>query len=281
MARDGSAYSIQLENQLLLLRLPDWSQYAENRWDTERHCNGEFELHILLHGTCCVEVEEENITLGERQALLIAPGQYHRPRASGELLRFSVSFSVIEGELADLLRERIASSCLFPLDGQLEQVCRAIRYEAASVNFCRREMLQALVTQMMLLVLRGLKLMPEQRQYNPIVAEQSRAEQIDSFFERHFADRAGKQKLAQQLHLSERQLARVLWDIYGMGFQQKQIHARMDHAAWLLRTTHKQIGEIAGSVGYSSEATFYQVFRKQFQCTPQQYRGRFRKEAGI
>lgn len=278
MTRDGNAFSIALEDQLLLLRLPELDPYAENRWDTERHCNGEFELHILLRGTCWVEVEEQNILLGEGQALLIAPGKYHRPRASGELLRFSASFSVAEGALAEALRARIASSCCFPLDRQLEQVCQAIRHETASVNFCRREMLQAQVTQLMVLMLRRLKLTLEPRERSPVAAERSRAELIDGFFEQHFADRAGKQALAQQLHLSQRQLARVLWEIYGMGFRQKQICARMDHAAWLLRTTDKQVGEIAGIVGYGSEAAFYQVFRKQFQCTPQQYRGRFRKE---
>jgi len=47
-----------------------------------------------------------------------------------------------------------------------------------------------------------------------------------------------------------------------MTFQEKMTHAKMDRAAWLLRTSNKKIIEVAESVGYSSEAAFYQAFRK-------------------
>lgn len=48
--------------------------------------------------------------------------------------------------------------------------------------------------------------------------------------------------------------------------------ARMDRAAWLLRNTNHMVSYIAGAVGYSSEPTFFQVFRHHFDLTPQQYR---------
>lgn len=278
MAKDPSAYSIELNQHTFLLHIPDWTQYAAHHWDTERHCNAEYELHILLQGSCMVEIEEQNIRLGERQVLLIAPGQYHRPNAAGALLRCSVSFSVADPSLAKALRSAVPSYRLFPLHKHLEQIFHTLRYENASVNPYRREMLQSLTTQLMILIVRELGLPIAAQDTSSTTTERSRTALIDSFFEQHFADRAGKQELAQLLHLSERQLTRVLLDSYGMSYQTKLICARMDHAACLLRSGAKQIGEIAWMVGYGSEAAFFQAFRKHFHCTPQQYRNKFKKD---
>jgi len=107
------------------------------------------------------------------------------------------------------------------------------------------------------------------------VNEPVRTDLIDSYFEQHFTQKAGLADLAEKLHLSKRQVARVLWDNYGMGFQNKLTSTRMDHAAWLLRTTNLQINQVKGAVGYVSEAAFYLAFRNHFQVTPQKYRKQF------
>ena len=95
---------------------------------------------------------------------------------------------------------------------------------------------------------------------------------IDNFFERNFPEKNGRAVLAEQLHLSKRQLDRILNAQYGMGFQEKLIQTRMDHAALLLRTTEQTVQDIIGAVGYNSVTAFYKAFRDAFSMTPQQYR---------
>jgi two-component system response regulator YesN len=94
---------------------------------------------------------------------------------------------------------------------------------------------------------------------------------IDDYFETHIQG-GSESELAQLLHLSTRQLSRVLQRDYGMSFRQKRTGARMDYAGFLLRTTKQSIGDVCTSIGYQSEAVFYRNFKAHFGITPQQYR---------
>ena len=99
-----------------------------------------------------------------------------------------------------------------------------------------------------------------------------RTDVIDTFFEDNMACYGTEEQLAEALHISKRQLARVLQEHYDMNFRQKLLVTRMDHAGWLLRTTEKSIGEICSIVGYNSETTFFKNFKNHYDVTPLQYR---------
>jgi AraC-like DNA-binding protein/mannose-6-phosphate isomerase-like protein (cupin superfamily) len=279
MSNDNCTFSVRIGNDTLTIRVSDKEHSYRYRWNSQRHCNAEYELHIILWGSCQVEVEDVHTELKEKQAILIAPGQYHRPQTtSEEFERFTLAFSVTKGDFLATLRSQISSYCVFDIDKVMERACRNMFYEGTAKNPNSREMLEALLTQLMICVKRRLDIVEEQRSEKESSRERSRIDLIDNYFEENFANHAGRAVLAQMLNMSERQLHRVLLDIYGMGFQQKLINARMDHAAWMLRNTNKQVGEIASSVGYSSEAAFFQVFRNHFQLTPQQYRIRVKQD---
>jgi AraC family transcriptional regulator len=47
---------------------------------------------------------------------------------------------------------------------------------------------------------------------------------------------------------------------------------RLERAAFLLRNTDKPVVDIAYIVGYTSENALFKQFKKQFDCTPKQYR---------
>ena len=81
-----------------------------------------------------------------------------------------------------------------------------------------------------------------------------------------------EQDLARLLHMSRRQLNRILQQHYGMSFREKCMRARMDYSAWILRTTHHRIEDIAAMVNYSTESSFYSSFKKYFGMTPKKYR---------
>ena len=103
-------------------------------------------------------------------------------------------------------------------------------------------------------------------------SEPERADIIDSFFSLQPECKQSAKQLADQLHVSERQLNRIILQLYKMTFQQKMTQTKMERSAWLLKTTTKKIGEIAQAVGYGSDPAFYQAFKKYFKVTPQEYR---------
>ena len=247
------------------------SQYARKHlWVTKRHSHATYELHILLGGSCRMDVDDACLRLCAGQALLIAPGQYHQiQKPEGNFSRFTLRF--FPGAALNRKLRQLPCAAVDAGDAALMR-CEEIFQECAAGNSYKTERLQALVTLLMIDILRALGLREGDHESAQSKTDLHRIGYIDEFFEANFALNEGEELLARNMHLSKRQLSRVLQKHYGMGYRQKLICARMDHAAHLLRSTGKPVFEIAESVGYSSESAFFQVFRRHFQMTPQQYR---------
>ena len=64
----------------------------------------------------------------------------------------------------------------------------------------------------------------------------------------------------------------MMMELYNMTFQEKRIHARMDYAKFLLRTTQMEVSRIGVLVGYTSETSFFKVFKTYCGMTPLKYR---------
>lgn len=242
-------------------------------WDEPRHCNADWELHLITKGTCYIDVDDRHCQMQGGQAILIAPGQYHRPKSlPGSFERFTLSFMLQSPSLKQALHDRVPTALVIETDPSLCSLATAIADEWGSYRAFSQSCTQALLTQFLICIFRLLSLDEQKSPPANVIKGKDLTALIDAYFEQHFADPAGENDLANWLHLSRRQLVRILKDTYGMSFRQKLIHTRMDYAAWLLRTTDMKISQISSAVGYSSEAAFFQVFGKHFGLTPRNYR---------
>lgn len=79
-------------------------------------------------------------------------------------------------------------------------------------------------------------------------------------------------KLASELAVSERTLHRRLKQLTGEAPKAFMDRVRMDMAKTFLHTSKRQINTIALEFGYSDEAVFRRLFRKQVGMSPSQYR---------
>ena len=248
----------------------------KDSWDTQRHSNAEYELHILLKGSSSISIDEKTCVLDAGKAIIIAPGQYHLPVvAPGEFERLSLPFDIREGSLGQLLREKVKDYLLFPISVETEYVCRWIHSECAQRQSFRDDVLIALLTLLLADIFRTIGLMPKEKPNHEFPSVGQRTSTIDDFFEKNFAEYGTEEALAEDLHLSKRQLARVLNEQYGMSFREKLLSTRMDHAGWLLRSTEMKVSEISAAVGYSSEGSFFKTFKEYYKTTPQKYRSAF------
>lgn len=263
---------LELEGSLLQVRISKNIQSQRYNWDTYRHCNAEFELHILLGGSMTVEIEDNNILFEAGEGIVISPGRYHAPISGGvPIEHFTVSFAVIGGKLTSELSEKIHDYNHFNISEQMAKICPEIYREYENAGLYCNEKIKALLSELMISVLRILDLNRESAS-DFFTTEPERAEIIDSFFGLQLECIQGEKQLAEQLHVSERQLSRIILQLYNMTFRQKMMQTRMERSAWLLKTTNKKIGEVAQAVGYNSEAAFYLAFKKYFGATPQEYR---------
>lgn len=242
-------------------------------WCSKRHCNAEYELHVILRGVCTLDVEDNQHQLHAGQAVLIAPGKYHKPNSvPGDFERFSLSFSLSKGPLLSAMKQAVQQSACFNPGPEFMQYCNRFVAESERNTPFQKYAQEALLTLLAVTLTRELQLANYQAAQWEEEETPGRIDLIDNYFERHFREKNGCAALAEQLHLSKRQLDRILNAHYGMGFQEKLIQTRMDHAALLLRTTEKTVQDIIGAVGYNSVTAFYKAFRDAFHMTPQQYR---------
>lgn len=250
-------------------RFLDYCEY----WNTARHCNANYELHIILKGTCDLDVASKTHVLTAGNAIVIAPNEYHMPRVtSEEFLRLSIPFSLSEHHLSKALRQAIPTSIIFALTPELLQLSNLVLAELSGTRAFAADLLPALLTNLMICVFRCLGVCDASGNNAKKAHSDWRTDVIDTFFEDNMACYGTEEQLAEALHISKRQLARVLQEHYDMNFRQKLLVTRMDHAGWLLRTSEKSIGEICSIVGYNSETTFFKNFKNHYDMTPLQYR---------
>ncbi len=96
---------------------------------------------------------------------------------------------------------------------------------------------------------------------------------IEDFFDYHYNDNnLTVEKLAQLLHISIRQLNRIINDIFNMSFEQMLLEKRMEISKNLLITTKLPVKTISEMVGYSEVSNFCISFKKKNFCTPSKYR---------
>lgn len=110
----------------------------------------------------------------------------------------------------------------------------------------------------------------------PILAPAAPATQeqelIDSFFVSEFSIKSGAAALAQQLHISTRQLNRILQDMYGMSFRQKMNARRLSIALDRLQNSDDTLQQLAEFLGFSSTTALGIFIKKETGLTPSQIR---------
>lgn len=268
---------LMLDHTQVRLSLEDDLQQANALWQSSDHNHAVWELHILLQGTCHVDIDRSDLLLKSHQALLIAPGQFHRTSSAvGELERFSMTFSLKNGTLPRGLQTIVPGYRIYDVTEEIESLCRAIFEERSNRNLFRRTALQNLTS---LLLIRNFSLLQiSDTQIADPPAPRKYTELIDAFFERSAYERVTMDDLAQELHLSRNHVNRILKKYYGASFREKLIRTRMARATWLLRHTDQNIDRVAEAVGYASVPTFHEMFHRHLGMTPQQYRKRIQQE---
>jgi transcriptional regulator GlxA family with amidase domain len=86
-------------------------------------------------------------------------------------------------------------------------------------------------------------------------------------------------KLAKEIGLSSSALTERFARCLGQGPIGYLTNWRLELAAESLRSTSRSVLQIAGEVGYDSEAAFNRAFKRRFQAPPARYRRNWRAEA--
>jgi AraC family transcriptional regulator len=96
--------------------------------------------------------------------------------------------------------------------------------------------------------------------------------QVTEWIEANLAEEFDLESLAKQAGLSKFHFHRLFTQATGMSPAKYQLTARMNAARRLLRETKQSIVAIAFDLGFSSASHFAQVFRREAEMSPSDYR---------
>ena len=96
--------------------------------------------------------------------------------------------------------------------------------------------------------------------------------QITDWIKANLAEEFELERLAKQAGLSKFHFHRLFTQATGMSPAKYQLTARMNEARRLLRETNQSIVAIAVDLGFSSASHFAQVFRREAELSPSDYR---------
>ncbi len=253
------------------------------------HAHAFYELIMGVEGVISVDLQGtetggESLSVGAGEVCLIPPGVYHSTRAVTECpVKLALRFSLTVGARGDgsaLNRVLAGFTAARMLDGggRICEIMREIRTELNSGALASREYVHTLLSQLYILLFRMLDRSSRGEGADDILSADEandRQLQIEEYMLAHFAEPLTEEDLAEEMHLSKRQVSRILRQLFGKSFRQMLIDIRLSRAAQLLADTDMPLEELAAAVGYTSLSGFYTAFRKRYGMSVGDYRRTF------
>lgn len=251
---------------------------------SEMHNHATYELHLVNCGCAEFATERRNVTLNEFDTVIVYPDVFHMfTKEEKGTTSFSIRFSFTKTKKANcldyytLITDEFAKRNDFfyvPQNELLkEYISNIIKFtyslqpfseDKAKANFVL--FFSELVSQMLSNSNNDFKYGKEYSEYDTRIAL------IESFFNELYMEDLTLSRLADILHLSEKQANRMVNKAFGTNFKQQLNKTRIRNAKKLLRETNTDINEISYKVGYHSYNGFYLAFKKNTGITPVEYR---------
>lgn len=92
------------------------------------------------------------------------------------------------------------------------------------------------------------------------------------YLELHYKNDISLDELADEFHVSQNYVTRLLKRYTGKSFSENVLRIRMNKAVELITSTDYSISRVGDPVGYHDTSYFIQVFKKQMGVTPNDYK---------
>lgn len=261
---------------------------------TEKHNHSALEMQAFLAGTGTLAVGEKEYPIEPGSVHLIGPHLFHsiQPNGADPLTRLSVRFTFQEQPSqaswyphteAEHIKAALSAVRYVPIPSHdrpdMVRLLTAIRSELVSPSIGTYTNVHSMFAQLMVLIVRSI----QRKEAADIpyalpskAKDELRMRIIDDFFSR-YKEPLSIEMLAAHLHLSVKQVNRLLQNYFHTSFKQKLIETRVEIAKDLLRTSDWPVQRIAENVGYATLQHFSDVFMRRTGVMPTQYRALHRE----
>lgn len=252
----------------------------------ENHNHSAYEIHFILKGSGLVEINGEKHNLFPNSYYIVGPNIYHEQKvdSSNSISKYSFRMDYYMLETADNFfpaeeGSRVAEVFKNIVFYSAEDISNnlllmyEIRNELQNQWIGYYSRIQSLFSQLIINIIRDIASEQKARYKIPdMVSDEKRNLIIEDFFEHNYNSSVTATNLAKLLHVSIRQLNRIMKDNFHMTFKQKMLEKRMEVSKSMLKNTGIPVKEISQRVGYDSESNFYTIFKQKNSCTPGEYR---------
>lgn len=105
--------------------------------------------------------------------------------------------------------------------------------------------------------------------------------QVEAFVEANYGDiNLSMNQISDHVKMSAAYLGRLFKQVTGITFIEYLTKFRLKKACHLLRNTDLTVNDISDQVGFTNSSYFYIIFKKNMECTPNQYRRQFISDTG-
>jgi len=258
---------------------------------TEKHNHSAYEIHFIIKGSGSVEIKGKSCEISPNSYYIIAPGIYHEQKVDLANPIGKYSFRM-EYKLLGIPED------FFPIEenSRIAEIFKSIEFFSAEdihnnlslMYEIRNELqnqwigyysrIQSLFSQLIINIIRDMASKQKTGYGIPErVFYEKRNVIIEDFFEYNYNSSATAHDLAKLLHVSIRQLNRIMKDSFNMSFKQKMLEKRMEVSKSLLKNTELPVKVVSERVGYDTESNFCIIFKQKNGCTPSEYRHKYNK----
>lgn len=237
------------------------------------HTHSNYELFCARSGPILLCFEDSLCTLETGQAAIVPPGKCHHavfsdPADKAFAFNYMLRYLRSSETARTLQQLHLAEQwhCLL-LDRQMDSLAQFLNdaFLAGNGTLCCMYMLTLLLR-----FAQSCTPTDATTDYTPDNTA-GRLYKIDQVIFSHHTGKLPLTSLARELHLSPRQLSRIIHKHYGVSYRTKNKQLRMQSAARRLQNG-EDIALVAAAEGYHSLSAFYAAFRKTFGMTPAQYK---------
>lgn len=118
----------------------------------------------------------------------------------------------------------------------------------------------------------------EMREKEPDSEGKINVREINRFIEQHYMENLSLNTLSQTFNFNAIYINRMLKKETGFTFLEILTNKRMSEAVRFLEETNWKLGKIAETVGVPDQRYFSTMFKKDYGCSPKQYRQKMKKE---
>ncbi len=249
----------------------------------QKHNHISFELVYIDSGLCNFIANGVKYQVEPNNYYVVGPNVYHSQKAANQIKKIVIKFKIETNNKYDettpvheyeLIRNVYLNLDFFVTkdDGTLLRIIEQIKHELINPIVGYYSNVCSLLSQLTIKITRDYYANKIQKCYiNPTISLEYRISEIENFLLENYINRVSILDLANRLHLSKRQVERIMKKEFKMSFKQKIVQKRIELAKTLLETTDDSIKKIAEKIGYDSYQ-FSSIFKKKVGITPTEYR---------